>query len=928
MPATRLVSLHPCVTTLDAHNAIPARTESSWITEPCPPLDFNGPVSVPFTPWDDGDVDGPILARFDRIAANFANKIAVDDGVYRFTYGELWGCARHLAQQIEVAVPAGRPVAVVLANSALFPLAALGCLAAGRPYMPLDASYPAKRNAEIVHSSGAGALILDSDHPQGIDETLQGFGPQINISASLGMAGSGRIGSQAGSPIILHTSGSSGRPKGIVNTPANILDRVRQFTNSAHINPDDGLMLLISHATIAGMRETFAALLNGATLYIADLQRIGIGGVLRVLSERPISLFYTVPSVLRALVSAEGTHDAFRNLRVIRLGGDVAFASDVALFEQRLPASCSILSAYSSTEVPTVFQWFVRSECLGTSFRLPAGYLLPGTSVALVNDDGEPVGPGEIGEVIVKSRYLASGLWLDGKTQLGATPSDPGDPSVRIWRTGDLASLRADGLFELHGRNDRQIKINGVRIDPGEVEAALRDCSGVADAAVIPQKTGDQTALIGYVVARCADSKPSLEELNTALAARVPRAMHPARIHFLHEIPRLPGFKPDIRKLADLGRELEDQSHLAAFTADRPLNANVPAEIREAVRTTWGALLGAESFANDAPWNESGGDSLRQVVLLFNLEGALKCRLSPEVLAPGMRPSGLAAAIAHYLAKDEDVDEHLSLVHLFPGILGDEPGLAQFRAALRGRVRFVMIEYPDQRSMMRSGICFDSVVDHAMKQLHVVGQDPVNLAGYSFGGFVAFEVARRLRDSGQSVGFLGLLDPARESWLEVSSVIRWGPKKLFAKLKGIEFQHDLIRLFVRFRALRTLYLMGWLVERFGDKFTALRFRLRVTESLRQEGLRDWDLKPLKCPATLFRSQQVVPGFSNDLGWKALCESLEMVPVAGGHRTMIDSRNIPALCGAFYEALQGSQKMTELTQSAENPIPRTLAEVGR
>ncbi len=156
------------------------------------------------------------------------------------------------------------------------------------------------------------------------------MGPRINISASLGAVSKQRIGSQTGSLIILHTSGSTGRPKGVVNTPANILERVRQFTNTAHITPDDQLMLLISHATIAGMRETFAALLNGATLHIADLPRIGIGGVLRVMRERRISIFYTVPSILRALVSAEGPARLVpESFGLSVLGGDVAFASDI-----------------------------------------------------------------------------------------------------------------------------------------------------------------------------------------------------------------------------------------------------------------------------------------------------------------------------------------------------------------------------------------------------------------------------------------------------------------------------------------------------------------------------------------------------------------------------------------------------------------------
>ncbi len=145
----------------------PPPTKLLWIGEPCPPFDSNGPVTVPFTPWTDGDVDGPIVSRFERIVASNPNKIAVDDGARRFTYAELWNSARHLAQRIEETVPAGQPVAVLLQNSALFPVAALACLAAGRPYIPLDASYPAKRNAEIIHDSHAKALVLEGDNQHG-----------------------------------------------------------------------------------------------------------------------------------------------------------------------------------------------------------------------------------------------------------------------------------------------------------------------------------------------------------------------------------------------------------------------------------------------------------------------------------------------------------------------------------------------------------------------------------------------------------------------------------------------------------------------------------------------------------------------------------------------------------------------------------------
>src|ERR1700730_6389201 len=117
-----------------------------WLCANDQPLDLNGPTDIPFERFDDGVIEHSIVSRFRRIAERYATRIAIDDGVTRLTYAEVWRITCHLARRVEVVVPAGRPIAILLPNAALFPAAALACLAVGRPYVPIDLDYPAARN--------------------------------------------------------------------------------------------------------------------------------------------------------------------------------------------------------------------------------------------------------------------------------------------------------------------------------------------------------------------------------------------------------------------------------------------------------------------------------------------------------------------------------------------------------------------------------------------------------------------------------------------------------------------------------------------------------------------------------------------------------------------------------------------------------------
>jgi non-ribosomal peptide synthetase component F len=222
------------------------------------PLDHEGPTDVAFEQFDDVWVERPIVDRFNQVVARYGDKTAVVDEITRLTYRELQRASFHLACRIEALVPAGQPVGILLPNNALFPLAALACLAVGRPYVPIDPQYPRTRIDQIRQEAGLAAMIINRIEGQVFDGA--GSLPYLDIGTSLDGADEQvpAVATSGGPAVILYTSGSTGQPKGICNDQRAILQRVAQATNSCHLNANDRFYLLSTPGTIAGVRETFA----------------------------------------------------------------------------------------------------------------------------------------------------------------------------------------------------------------------------------------------------------------------------------------------------------------------------------------------------------------------------------------------------------------------------------------------------------------------------------------------------------------------------------------------------------------------------------------------------------------------------------------------------------------------------------------------
>ena len=891
------------------------------------PIDLGGPAHIAYERFTNEWIESPFIARFEHIAQQYGNHLAVDDGQTRLTYAELREATYRLAQLIESATPAGKPVGVLLTHDARFPLAALACLAAGRFYVPIDAKHPAARIQEIITEAGMDVVVTDPslEAAHAIPAELT----HIDIAQASHASGStwkpNIAGMSANDPaVILYTSGSTGKPKGICNSQRGILQRVAASTNSCHVHAGDRLILLSSPWTVAGTRETFTALLNGASLHIADPRRHGINGVLKIAQDNRVTFCYTVPALLRTLLGTPGAQQAFSHLRIMRIAGDVTLASDLALCRNILPQDCLFLASFSSTEMPNAFQWFVPRDWQPDGARVPVGHPQPDVGFMVIDGSGNPVVPGEIGELVVRSRYVAIGYWKDGKLQPGPFLPDSHDPSIRVQHTGDLMRQRPDGLWELVGRKDRQIKIRGQRIDPGEVEAVLRGCE-VRDAAVIPRRIGDETvALVAFVVPRHSNKSTLADDIRQALASRLPAHMRPADIRLLEALPMLPGFKTDMAALARMDREECERT----AAADRQLQPEPAGSVRAVVTQAWSSVLGAHTSEADMPWDETGGDSLKAMELWFRIEQKLGRKIPMDLLQESTTPSKLAMEIERMLqasaANSNDAGKDAKpVVFLMPGILGDEPLLSHFRAAFGWNVRFKVIEYPEWRSTDDANSGFEQIIDAAYAQ--ICAEPPCEsyaLAGYSFGGYVAFETARRLQSSGRQVGFLGLIDS--RMWGMSSAMGQSRMHALIAQAKrylGILADPPTLARLVRKKIVAAARFVQWAASSRPSTALSFAFYRERNYQHRVDALRRWRLLPLDMPITLYLSDQGLEELPPDYGWGQLCTELSIVRVGGTHASMLESPRREVLRTHLLDAVLPSRTdMARQTTSVWSQYP--------
>ena len=578
--------------------------------------------------------------RLTALAGRFGDRIALSDLGGELTFSEVIGRMDAIAGEVEtVPCRAGGPIAVLAPLDHRFYLAFLGVLRAGRIALALDPEHPRGRLRLIAERAGAEA-ILTTEALAGDARALVPSGtPLLTVESAVAAGRRPLADPQPEAPAyILYTSGSTGAPKGVVHSHANAINDAVINRMSPGFTPDD-ISAVYYAGTMGTVRNGLGILLAGGQLHVLPARRLGAAPLAEEIRRRRLTVIQGVPTLFRRIAETVAGGPPLESVRLVRLIGDRSQWSDFDLVRQTCGPGVQMQVSIASTECSSTFGTWTVDEALRTpGGRLPVGRPPPGVSVSLIDEHGAPANDGEPGEAIVSSRRLALGYWREPSLTAAAFGVDPQDKAVRTFATGDICLRRRDGLLEFVGRKDRMVKIRGHRLEPEEVEAALREIAGLADAVVIVRRRTDglPTALVAYAE-RAPDSYGLLpRHVLALLSQRLPSYMLPSAIHFA-PLPRLRNFKPD--RLALERIDSDRRTDLGLRAADPVLDA---------VARTFEAVVGCEGATGEDDLLSLGGDSLQAVELILELERRVAVAVSPEVFNQSRTIAELAAWVREH----------------------------------------------------------------------------------------------------------------------------------------------------------------------------------------------------------------------------------------------------------------------------------------
>ncbi len=599
--------------------------------------------------------------RFAAQAARRPERIAVELGSAALTYGELARRAGRLAARLRrIGVGPEVPVGLCLERTLDLPVAILGALAAGGAYLPLDPESPPERLRFILEDARAPVVVTTRELARRLGETparlvrLDGGTEAADDDAARGRppapwVPSTEDGALADSAAyVIYTSGSTGRPKGVVVGHRAVLRLFAATAESVAAGPEDVWTVFHSYAFDFAVWELWGALLHGgrAVLLPAAAAR-SPEELLAVLRERRATVLSQTPSAFRGLAAALPATPLSAGdlaLHTVVFGGEALHPEDLRPWLARAgDGGPRLLNMYGITE--TTVHATCRPMAPADLARpgSPIGFPLADLALHLLDRAGNPVPIGVAGEICVGGAGVARGYL--GRPELTAERFVP-DPFAdaaaaggRLYRSGDLGRRRPDGDVEYLGRIDLQVKVRGVRIELGEVEAALARHPGVAAAAVAAREIAPgEVGLVAYCVP--AGREPAAADLRAFLRATLPEVMVPAAFVALAALPLTVNGKLDRRALP-----APDRLRRSGEDYRQP---STPLE--ETLATVWRDLLGVDRVGVRDDFFELGGHSLLATRLASRLRDRLDVELSAQLVFQTPTVAGMAVELERLIA--------------------------------------------------------------------------------------------------------------------------------------------------------------------------------------------------------------------------------------------------------------------------------------
>lgn len=710
--------------------------------------------------------DETVVSLCSAQALRTPNAVSLIHGETELSYGELHGKADKLARRLAaLGVRPGVIVGVALPRTPSLVITVLAIHKAGGAYLALDPTYPAERIRFIVADSAVPIIVTTPE----FSATFADAGAKLILdSDSAGNEPEFAQVLQAGPTdlaYVLYTSGSTGPPKAAGIEHRNVVNLISWGRSIISEEELRGVLFCTSLNFDLSVFEMFVPLaFGGAIIMVENLLALQTAP-----KRHQVRVINSGPSLMDALLR---TADVPPGVTAIIVAGEKLTRRLANTVCDAAPGA-RLLNCYGPTETTVYSSWAVIDRADGREPTI--GRPIWNTELHVLDSAGALLPAGAEGELFIGGAGVARG-YID-RSELTAARFAPNlyGPG-RLYRTGDRVRWREDGELEYLGRVDHQIKVHGVRIEPGEIEAELLALSGIAAATVtVYEDSAGARSLVAYLV-NSAPAKLPTDDVRAALERRLPRNMVPAHFIWLDAMPLTPNGKLDRKALPP-----------PAFERTNINRSQLPeTQLEHEISEIWQEVLQVSAVGMHSDFFDLGGDSLALVNLFAGIEAKYGRSLTLDALAGGLT----VAALAQVLSIDDGsnlqgiaglvpLQPHGELPPFFcvPGIGGDVIHLKLLAKKLGARRPFIGLKPSENASLTETIAQMAARHVEAILEYQPVG--PYYLGGLSFGAVVASEIARQLEAHGRHVGLLAIFDQRRPNWR-------------FTVLKAVPVLHRLI----------------------------------------------------------------------------------------------------------------------------------------
>lgn len=876
-----------------------------------PPDEIKGLTELPapmrdsLASWETGGEQAAhqnLATAWRDAAATFSSQCALWTPDSSLTYAELAAQVEHLAAMLaEAGVRNGQTVASILWARKHLAVVLLAVARVGAINVPLDPTLPKNRLLSIIED--AGPCIIVSDSREGCaDFSL----PCVTVNGLSGKTCAAELPNNPRATLsILYTSGSTGKPKGVMMVHGGVTNEARGMARLAGVGPGDRFLQFASPGFDASLEELLTTLLSGATLVprpenlSADLDEFQ-----KFVRNEGITILDLSTAHWAAwcawMVSENGSVP--ENVRTTIIGGERASAAAIKDWFTANGRQHLLINTYGPTEASVVGTAELVQGDWNESGDPAIGRPLPGVLAKVGDASGRRMPPGAAGELWLGGICVGEGYWKrPDLTKMAFRFMD----DCWWYRTGDRVCWDDDGKLRFLGRQDDQLKIRGNRVEPNEVIRVLESHPGVSAAHAGPVLGHAGTNVLAAWVRWIEPPEEGWPGLLAAYAAaHLPTAAIPTRWAVVDDFKLTERGKLDRRKLPE-----------PLLTASTHASSDPPATPTEKqLAAIWSGLLGIQTIGRDESFFELGGHSLAALQLFARIAKEWKVRIPMAALIQAPTPRMLGELIDRESARHSGDRAARSIVipvrpqgHLPPlfCIHGGDGGVFFYRDLAEhlppGRP-LLAIESPalsdDEEAAPVTVAETAAIYVTALREHQPTG--PYHLAGYSYGGLLVFEIARRLIADGETVAFAGLFDtinpaaPIREYTLLERAEVFWEAQDhpdILSKFGRIlartgEGLANRFRIKGQIRAAKSAGIT--------EPHSNLRM-IKVREA-HWESMQIYQPAPLDCHITLFKSQAAQDKFEipSDYGWGPLVSSMDIVEVEGKHLTMFAASHVEAL----------------------------------